>query len=81
MAVGVRSALVTDVGVSTTGIAGPTGATPQKPVGLVFVGLATSEKVVAKKFLFGQDRIINKQRSAQAALEMVRRAILNLPFD
>ena len=81
MAVGVRSALGTDVGVSTTGIAGPTGATPQKPVGLVFVGLATSEKVVAKKFLFGQDRIINKQRSAQAALEMVRRAILNLPFD
>ena len=81
MAVGVRSALGTDIGVSTTGIAGPTGATPQKPVGLVFVGLATSEKVVAKKFLFGQDRIINKQRSAQAALEMVRRAILNLPFD
>lgn len=81
MAVGVRKALGTDIGVSTTGIAGPTGATPQKPVGLVYVGLATPEKVVAKKFLFGQDRLINKQRSAQAALEMVRRSILNLPFD
>ncbi len=81
MASGVREAFGTTIAVSTTGIAGPTGATPTKPVGLMFVGLATADLVVARKFQFGNDRLINKQRSAQAALEMVRRGILGLPLD
>ncbi len=81
MASGVRQAFGTTIAVSTTGIAGPTGATPTKPIGLMYVGLATQERVVARKFQFGTDRLINKQRSAQAALEMVRRAILGLPLE
>jgi len=79
MAQGVRKAFGTDIAVSTTGIAGPTGATPTKPVGLVYTGVATVEGVWVKKHQFGKDRLINKQRSAQAALEMVRRVILGLP--
>ncbi len=79
MAQGVREAFGTDIAVSTTGIAGPTGATPTKPIGLVYTGVATRESVWVKKHLFGTDRLINKQRSAQAALEMVRRVILGLP--
>ncbi len=79
MAAGVRRKFNTSIGLSTTGIAGPTGATETKPVGLVFIGLAFEEKVMAKKFQFGPDRFVNKQRSAQAALDLVRRAILGLP--
>lgn len=81
MAAGVRAAFGTDLAVSTTGIAGPTGATPTKPVGLMYVGFASGDKIVARKFQFGNNRIINKQRSAQAALDMVRRGILGLPME
>jgi len=81
MAQGVRECFNTDIGVSTTGIAGPTGATPTKPIGLVYIGLATSKSIFARKFQFGTDRLINKQRAAQAALEMVRRCILGLPLE
>ncbi|GAB4369832.1 MAG: competence/damage-inducible protein A [Calditrichia bacterium] len=79
MATGVRQAVETDIGVSTTGIAGPTGSTPQKPIGLVYIGVAREEHTIVRKFLFGSDREINKQRAAQAALELVRRSLLNLP--
>ena len=81
MAQGVRKAFGTDIAVSTTGIAGPTGATPTKPVGLVYTGVAMADNVWAKKHLFGADRLINKQRSAQAALDMIRRVILKLPIE
>jgi nicotinamide-nucleotide amidase len=72
MAEGVRRLAKTDLGVSVTGIAGPTGGTPQKPVGLVYIGLAHEKGSVAKKFLFGENRYSNRERSAQAALNMVR---------
>ncbi len=75
MAAGVRETTGTDFGLSTTGIAGPTGATPEKPVGLVYVGLATKESVVAKKFVFGEDRLINKERATYAALQMLYKAL------
>jgi len=68
MADGVRRACQADIGISVTGIAGPNGATPTKPVGLVFIGVATSQAVSARKFLFSGDRASIRQQAADAAL-------------
>lgn len=76
MAEGVRRLAATDLGLSTTGIAGPTGATPQKPVGLVYVGLATEAAVQVWDFQFRRDRQLNKQLFAQAALNQLRRYLI-----
>jgi len=81
MAEGVKSISGTDLGVSITGIMGPTGATTGKPVGLVYIGLCDDKVCTAKKFIFGDDRIINKQRTIQAALDMIRRHLLGISFD
>jgi nicotinamide-nucleotide amidase len=72
MAEGVRKLAKTDYGLSVTGVAGPTGGTPQKPVGLVFIGFAHENDSFARKFLFGEDRNSNRERAAQAALNLVR---------
>jgi nicotinamide-nucleotide amidase len=72
MAEGVRKLAKTDYGLSSTGIAGPTGGTPEKPVGLVYIGFAHANDSFAQKFQFGGDRITNRERAAQAALNMVR---------
>lgn len=75
MAQGVRE--VTDVGValSVTGIAGPGGGTPEKPVGTVYIGLASKEGVFVRKFLFSGDRIEIKQQTSEEALKMVLDAL------
>src|SRR3990172_43635 len=72
MARGVRRALGADIGVSVTGIAGPGGGMPDKPVGLTWVALSTREGEHAKRFVWDGDRITNKEKSAEAALEVVR---------
>ena len=72
MAEGIRKLAKTDYGLSVTGVAGPTGGTPQKPVGLVFVGFAHENDSFARKFTFGEDRNVNRERAAQAALNLVR---------
>jgi PncC family amidohydrolase len=76
MAKGVRKLLGSDVGIATTGIAGPTGGTPDKPVGLVYIALATKDHVYHEKHIFHGDREENKREAADAALEMLRRYIL-----
>jgi nicotinamide-nucleotide amidase len=81
MAEGIRAISGADIGISTTGILGPTGATFNKPVGLVYIGYCDEKICYAKKFLFGNDRIINKQRASQAALEIVRRNLLRIPDE
>ncbi len=68
MAKGVRTQLRSSIGLSITGIAGPTGGTDEKPVGLVYIGYSDEDKTIAKKYNFGSDRSINKIRSSQAAL-------------
>jgi nicotinamide-nucleotide amidase len=76
MAQGVRELMKSDIGLSTTGIAGPTGGTPEKPVGLVYVGLATKEGINSFEFRFNFDRIGNKRAFAKAALDVLRRHLI-----
>ena len=76
MAAGVREKLGADVGVAVTGIAGPGGGTPDKPVGLVWIAVHGSE-AKARRIHVGGDRAEIRQRAAQAALEMVRRTVSN----
>ncbi len=78
MAEGVARQLGADVGVSTTGIAGPGGGTAEKPVGTVWIGYWSHNHHFALKTLFTNDRIINKERSVAVALETVRRTILGI---
>ena len=75
MAEGVRERTGVEVGLGVTGIAGPTGGTPEKPVGLVYIGVATPEEVRVKEFRFVGERSQIKFRASQAALDMVRRAV------
>ena len=77
MAEGVRNLASTDYGMSVTGIAGPTGGTAEKPVGLVYVGYADARGSSVEKHTFANDRIGNKQRSVQAALNLLRKNILS----
>jgi PncC family amidohydrolase len=76
MARGARERTHTDVGVSVTGIAGPDGGTPAKPVGTVFVGLADKEGAVVERHRFDRDREGNKALSAVRALDLLRRRCL-----
>ena len=81
MAEGVKSISGTDLGISITGIMGPTGATTGKPVGLVYIGLCDEKVCTAREFTFGDDRIVNKQRTIQAALDMIRKHLLGISLD
>ncbi len=81
MAEGVKAISVIDIGIAVTGILGPSGATPTKPVGLVYIGLCDDKICTAKEFHFGDNRLLNKDRASQAALEMLRRHLLGIPYD
>lgn len=79
MAVGMRRVGGTQCALAVTGIAGPDGGTPTKPVGTVFVGVAVGERVAAHRFHFAGDRSAVKWQSAQAALDLLRRRLLAGP--
>ncbi len=76
MARGARSQAKSDLSVALTGIAGPGGGTAEKPVGLVHIALAHADGEDAAEFRFGAERLVNKQRAVQTALDMVRRHLL-----
>jgi nicotinamide-nucleotide amidase len=81
MAIGARTNAGVDIGLSTTGIAGPTGGTAEKPVGLVWIGFADAKGALALKFNFGDHRLRFKERASQAALELLRRKLLKLALQ
>ena len=78
MAEGVRDLAKADIAVSTTGIAGPTGAAPKKPIGLVYVGLSTPEGTKTKEFNFKGNRLEIKRKASEEALRMVRDYLENI---
>ena len=78
MAKGARLRLKTDFAIATTGIAGPTGATPQKPVGLVFIALSSAQGTTVKKYIFKGTRLNIKKQAVTKAIS--RFAASKMPF-
>ena len=77
MARGIRQLTGSDYAIAVTGIAGPAGGTPEKPVGTVWITVASDRGIVTEKHNFADDRIINIQRSASTALNMLRKQIIS----
>ncbi|MCX6297446.1 MAG: competence/damage-inducible protein A [Bacteroidetes bacterium] len=75
MAKAIREKYKTDYSISASGIAGPSGGTEEKPVGTVWVAVATPTKVISEKFLFGNNRERNIQKTADAALNMLKKEL------
>lgn len=75
MAEGIKSLIGSDIGVGITGIAGPTGQTNDKPVGLVYIAVTGKYGTIVKENIFSGDRATVRFRSTQEALEMVRQYI------
>ncbi len=71
MAEGIRGKRKTTLGLATTGVAGPSGGTPETPVGTVFIALASPVETVVRRFHFTGKRIEIKRLAAEKALEMV----------
>lgn len=72
MAAGIRRLCGSDYAVSTTGIAGPSGGSPEKPVGTVWIAVAAPEGVFSRKFVFGKLREQNIERASATAVNMLR---------
>jgi nicotinamide-nucleotide amidase len=75
MAAGIRKRAGSTFGVGVTGVAGPGGGSPEKPVGLVYIALADDSQTTTRKFIFPGDRQFIRTLSVNAALDMVRRRI------
>lgn len=81
MAEGVRSAAGADIGLATTGIAGPDGGSAEKPVGTLWLALADGAGTIAHRYQLMTDRARNKELASQLALDWVRRRLLGLPIS
>ncbi len=77
MATGVRSALGADVAISASGIAGPGGGLPNKPVGTVWIGICIPDGIWAKRFLFSGDRSEVKASAAEESLQALSRCLVD----
>jgi len=77
MSLGVRRALAADIGLAVSGIAGPTGGTPDKPVGYTWIGLSTPEGIWTLQYNATGNRVENKQEVAQKALEFLYEFLVN----
>ena len=75
MAHGCRKLFSSDVAVAITGIAGPGGGSPNKPVGLVYIAVSTLNQMGCERFCWPGDRVLNKESSVRAALNMVVRTL------
>jgi nicotinamide-nucleotide amidase len=78
MAEGCRTQFATDYAIAITGIAGPEGGTRDKPVGTIYIAVASAHNTRARLFRLGGDRAVNRHRSVYAAMEMLRREILDI---
>jgi len=76
MARGGRKLLDVDICVSDSGIAGPSGGSPEKPVGLFYLGLAARDASLSQKYVFLGNREENKRDAAEAALDMLKQYLL-----
>jgi nicotinamide-nucleotide amidase len=81
MAEGARARFGTDLAVATTGIAGPTGGSAEKPVGLIYVALASAAGTQVRELQLAFDRERNRRLSAQIAIDWVRRHLLGASLD
>jgi PncC family amidohydrolase len=81
MAAGVRRALAADVGVAVTGIAGPTGGTPDKPVGLVFISAESPDGEFAEELRLEGDRQAIREEATAAALRLLQRVLSQSATD
>jgi PncC family amidohydrolase len=79
MARAVREVAGAEVGIATTGIAGPGGATQTKPVGLAYVAVASAERVLVREFHWQGDRAANRAASAAAAAQLLEEIIVSKP--
>jgi competence/damage-inducible protein CinA-like protein len=79
LAAGIRRRASATLGVGITGIAGPTGGSPEKPVGLVHIALANAQSTSERAAQFSGDRERIRWQASQTALDMVRRYLLHLP--
>ena len=71
MATGVQSLMHTDCAIAVTGIAGPDGGSAKKPVGLVYIAVASGKEIAVKRFIFQKDRDGNRKETAAAAINML----------
>ena len=67
-----------DVSIAVTGIAGPTGGSVNKPVGLVWVGIGTKEKIITQKYQFNGNRLEVRQKTTQESLKLANNVILEI---
>ncbi len=81
MARGIKELTGTNIGISTTGIAGPAGGTSEKPVGLVYIGLCTKETLTAHKFLFKGTRQEIREQATNKAFELIKEIIERKNFQ
>jgi nicotinamide-nucleotide amidase len=77
MAIGARALFKTDYAAATSGIAGPDGGTDAKPVGTIWIAVASEKGIVSEKRVFGNDRTLNIKRFSLAALNLLRKQIIN----
>jgi len=77
MATGAKELLRTDYAIAVSGIAGPTGGTPEKPIGTVWIAVATPSRILSEKHQFAGDRKGNIERSSYTALNLLRKILIS----